>query len=201
MEVEALTAREDGLGYLIDLGSREDENDMGGRLLKSFEQGVPRVAGEHMHLVDDVYAVLGSGGSKGDLVDYRADIVDTAVGGCVHLDDIEYLSAVDAAAVLAYSAGIAVADIEAVDRLGEYLGAGGLARTARAREEIGMVHAVEAQLVAQSIGHVRLAVYVLKGLRPVLAVQNLICHDIPPFLRLRITRRSLWLLPNLQIDN
>ncbi len=83
-----------------------------------------------MHLVDDIDAVLGARGRKGDLVDDGADIVDTAVGGGVHLNHIEDLAAVDADAVQAYAAGIAVARIKTVDRLGEDLGAGGLARTA-----------------------------------------------------------------------
>ena len=130
VKIKALTAREDGLGNLVDLGGREDEHHMRGRFFQRFQQRVPRVAREHMHLVDDVDAVLGACRRKGDLVDDGADIVDTAVGGGIHLDHVEDLTAVDTDAVRAYAAGIAVVQVKTVDRLGEDLGAGGLARTA-----------------------------------------------------------------------
>ena len=174
MEVEPLAAREDGLGYLVDLGGGEDEHHVSRRLLEGLQQSVPSVAREHVHLVDDIHAVLAPGGGEGDLVDYPADIVDTAVGGGVHLDDVEYLAAVDAAAVLANSAGIAVAQVEAVDGLGEDLGAGGLARSSGAGEEVGVVDAVESELVAQGIGDMALTRNVLKTRGAVFPVQHLI---------------------------
>ena len=115
-----------------------------------------------MYLVDDIDAVLRSCGSKGDLVDDRADIVDTAVGCGVHLNDVEDLAAVDTATIRALAAGITVADVKAVDRLRKDLRAGGFARTARTGEQIGVMHAVHAQLVAQRRRHMILTVYVVK---------------------------------------
>ena len=117
MKVESLTPRQDSLGDLVDLGSSEDEDNVSGRFFQRFQECIPSIAREHMHLVDDINAVFRSCRSEGDLFDDAADVVDTTVRSGVHLDDVQDLAAVDAETVLAYAAGVTVVRVKTVDGL------------------------------------------------------------------------------------
>src|SRR5690606_12716713 len=92
-EVEALAAREDRRRGLLDalrLRGREDEDHPRRRLLEDLEERVPRLAGEHVGLVDDVDLVAPLLGRRvhGALAQV-ARVVDAAVRGGVDLDDVE----------------------------------------------------------------------------------------------------------------
>ena len=52
-----LAAGKDRRRNFVDLGRREDEHDMGGRLFKRFEQRIKGGIRQHMDFVDDVDAV------------------------------------------------------------------------------------------------------------------------------------------------
>ena len=62
---------------------------MGGRLLKRLEQGVEGARGEHVHLVEEVHLAVEVAGGEGDLVAQLAHVVDAAIAGGVHLDQVE----------------------------------------------------------------------------------------------------------------
>ena len=49
-----LAARADGLRNILGLGCRHHENDVAGRLLQRFEQGVEGGVGDLVRLVEDV---------------------------------------------------------------------------------------------------------------------------------------------------
>ena len=53
-QVEALAAGQDGDRNLADLGGGEDELRVRRRLLQRLQEGVERLLGEHVDLVDDV---------------------------------------------------------------------------------------------------------------------------------------------------
>ena len=61
------------------LGCGKDKQNVRGRLLKSFEQGVERLCCEHMDLVDNIYPVFAASRLELYLLDDIADIVDFAV--------------------------------------------------------------------------------------------------------------------------
>ena len=169
-----LAAGEDGLRHFLDLGRGQDEDDVGGRLLQRFEQGVERRRREHVHLVDDIYFIPALAGGVGRLIPQAADIVHAVVGGRVHLHHVQDAAVVDTAADGALAAGVAVVGVEAVDRLGKDLGAGGLARAAHACKQVGVANAPGGHLVAQRGHRAVLGHHILKPLGSPLAVQRAI---------------------------
>ena len=92
-EVEALQAGQDrggALGDLLRLRRREHEHHAGRRLLEDLEERVPRLAREHVRLVDDVHLVAGfrARGVHGALAQV-AGVVHAAVRRGVQLDDVQ----------------------------------------------------------------------------------------------------------------
>ncbi len=88
-EVVALAAREDRRGDLLQLGRGEDEDQMLRRLLDDLQQRVEGREREHVHLVDDIDALLHRGGREHGLLAQGADVVHAVVGGGVKLDHVE----------------------------------------------------------------------------------------------------------------
>ena len=172
-EVEALATGDDGGGELLQLGGGQDEDHVLGRLLQSLQQSVKGRGREHMHLVDDVNTVFQLGGGIDDLVADIADIVHAVVGGGIHLQHVGGRSRIDGAAGGALPAGARGGGVEAVDRLGQDLGAGGLTRTAGAAEQVGVGELPRGALVFQYGRDVILAVDLVEVRRPPLAVKSL----------------------------
>ena len=75
----------------------------------------------------------------------------------------------------------------AVDRLGQNLGAGGLAGAPGAGEEVGVGEAVLGGLTAEGIGDMGLSDHVGEGFGPPFAVQGLVHGKAPPEKRDRKT--------------
>ena len=169
-EVVPLAAGEDGGRDFLDLRRGEDEDDVGRRLFQRLQQGVEGRCGQHVHLIDDVYLIMAGAGGIGCLVPQVADVVHAVVGGSVHLHHIEDTAVVDAFADLALAAGVAILGMEAVDRLGKDLGAGGLAGAAHAGEKVGVAHAARRHLIAQCCDDATLCDDVLEPLRSPFAV-------------------------------
>ena len=84
---------------------------------------------------------------------------------------------------LALAAGVAVLGVQAVDRPGQDLGAGGLARPPRAGEQVGVGNAPPHHLVLQGEGHLGLAHHVGKELGPVFPVEHLVHGAASPSLK------------------
>ena len=175
-EIEALAAGEYGGGQPLRLGGGEYEHGVGGRLLQRFEQGVERAGGEHVYLVDDVHLVLRHRRGVLDLFAQVADLVHAVVGGGVDLDDVHAVFLLELQAHVALAAGVAVHGVQAVDGAGKHLGRGGLARAARAAEQVGVGHAPGFHLMAQRADDRVLADDLRKRLRPPGPVQCLITH-------------------------
>ena len=138
VEVVDLAAGEDRRDNLVFFGGRQDEDGVCGRLLERLEEGVEGGRREHVDLVDDEDRVASHLRDDAHLFDERTDVLDRVVRRGVQLVDVERASVVETAARFARVAGFGPFGMQAVDRLGEDAGAGGLAHAARSAEEISV---------------------------------------------------------------
>ena len=180
-KIVPLAAGEDGGGHFLDLGGRQNEDDVCRGLFQRFQQRIEGRCGQHMHLVDDIHLILAGAGGIGGLVPQVADIVHAVVGGCVHLHHVQQAAVVDALADLALPAGVAIYWMQAVDRLGKNFGAGGLAGAAHAGKQIRMAYAPCGDLVFQGSHDGTLTHHILKPLGSPFAVKCTIHGDVSPF--------------------
>ena len=171
-EGEGLAARADGLQHLRQVGRAEDEDEVGRRLLDQLQQRVPGGVGELMRLVEDVDLVAALGRLEDDAVADLADVVDPALRGGVHLDDVERRAARDRDARMADLVRRRGRPVLAVERLREDPRHRGLAGAARAGEEVGLAELAELDRVAQRPHDRFLADDVVEVQRPVLAVER-----------------------------
>ncbi len=100
-EIEPLAARQDGDRDLRRLGRAEDELHVLGRLFQRLEQGVERLAREHVDFVDDVDLVARPAGADADVLAELADFVDAAVAGAVDFQHVDVAAGADALANVA----------------------------------------------------------------------------------------------------
>ncbi|SIM89214.1 Uncharacterised protein [Mycobacteroides abscessus subsp. abscessus] len=163
----------DGAEDLGRLGGREDEFDVLRRLLHDLQQRVEPLAGDHVRLVDDEDLVAVPHGGEGRAFAQVTGVVHAAVGGGVHLDDVQRSRAVpgEVPAGLAVPARGGGGALGAVEAAGQDARGGGLAAAARPGEEVGVVDAVVPQRRHQGLGDVLLPDDVGERLRAVTAVQ------------------------------
>src|SRR5205085_8729807 len=104
------------------------------------------------------------------------DLVDSAVGGGVDLDQVEGRTCRDLDAGVAFVAGLrhVGAAAQAVDRLGQQARAGRLASAAGAAEEVSVGHPVGGDGALPAARDGLLTDQVGEGLRAVLAVEGLV---------------------------
>ena len=136
------------------LGGGEDEDRVCGRLFERLEEGVEGRGREHVDLVDDEHRVAAHLRDDAHLFDERADVLHGVVRRGVQLVDVERPSLVERAARFALVARLGAVGRDAVDRLGEDAGAGGLAYAAGAAEEVGVgqLTALDGVLTAVPLG-------------------------------------------------
>ena len=158
----------------MQLRGGQDEDQMGRGLLQDLQQGVEGGDGQHVDLVDDIHPVLHAGGGIDRLVPEGPDLVHAVVGGRVQLQHVQKAAVVDAQAGGALIAGVPIHGMLAVHRLGQDLGAGGLAGAPGAGEEIGVAEPPLGRLTAESLGDMLLPHHVGEGLGPPFAIQCLI---------------------------
>ena len=89
LEDERLAARPHRLDHLRELGRAEDEDEVRRRLLDQLQQRIPRGRRQLVGLVDDVDLVPTLCGLQHRALADLADLVDPALRGGVHLDDVE----------------------------------------------------------------------------------------------------------------
>ena len=158
-EIEPLQSRQDRRGALSDLlrlGRGEYEDDPRRRLLEDLEEGVPRLAGEHMRFVHDVHLVapLGARGVHRALTQV-ARVVHTTVGGGVQLHDVQIrLAGPDPRARLAHAARLASLTLGAVQGHRQDARGRGLPYAAGSGEEVPMRRATARHGAAERGGHV-----------------------------------------------
>ncbi len=176
-ELEVLGPRPDRRQHLLRVRGRQDEHDVLGRLLDALEQGVRRLLGEHVHLVEDVDGAVPAEALVRELLTEVTGVVDLALRRGVDLEQVEEGAGGDGPAVLALAAGLPVgAEVRAVQGLGQDPGGGGLARAPRPGEQVGVADPSLAHGVAEALGDVLLADQLPEPLRPVLSVERLVGH-------------------------
>ena len=178
VELEVLRARPQGGRHLLRIGGGEHEHHVLGRLLERLQQRVLGRRGQHVHLVDHVHlAAAGRAEAEMDALDEVAHRLDAVVRRRVELDEVEEGPRRDRAAVLALAARLAVvAQVQAVERPRQDARGRGLARAARAGEEVGVADAVLPHRVAERDRDVVLADQLGEPLRAVFAVQAVRRH-------------------------
>ena len=157
--------RRDTTAGRIWLGSvvQKMKSDALGRLLEGLEQDVPALL-DALDLVDDEDLATQVGGGRVDARHELAHVVDLVVRGGVELDDVERTAVADGDAAGAGVTGLAIAQVGAVDGLGQDAGHRGLAGAARPDEQEGMADAPEADGVAQRLDDRLLADHLGEGL-------------------------------------
>ena len=167
-----LRAAADRLLDLLRVGGREDEDDVSGRILERLEERVRRALREHVDLVEDVHLAPAGGAERGPLVQLT-DAVDAVVRRGVELEHVERRAVLDRPARLAHAAGLAVADVRAVQGFREDARGRRLAGAARSAEQVRVRDPVVAHGVAEGPHDVLLAEHFVETLGPVAAVEGL----------------------------
>ena len=131
LEFVVLCAGPDGRQHLLRVGGGEDEYDVARRFFQRLQQRVRGARAQHVDLVDDVD--LPSPGARNRHPSNEvAHRVDAAVGGGVEFVDVEARPEADPFARGAVVARLPVLGLfEAVERLGQDAGGGGLTRATR----------------------------------------------------------------------
>ena len=171
-EDERLAARPDGLKDLGEVGRAEDEDEVGRRFLDQLQERVPGGVRELVRLIEDVDLVTALGRLEDDPVADLADVVDPALRGGIHLDDVQRRAGGNRDTRVADLVRRRRRSRLAVERLGEDPRHRGLARAARAGEEVGLPELAKLDRVPQRPDDRLLADDVVEVLRPVFAVER-----------------------------
>ena len=163
----------------MDLRGRQNKDDVGGRLLQRFQQGIERCRGEHVHLVDDIYLILAHGRQIGGFIAQVTDVIHAVVGGGINFRYIQNGALINAFADSTFTAGVRAGGIQAVDRFGKNFGAGGFAGAAGAGKQVGMANAPGGDLVLQGRYDGFLANNIRKLARTPLAIQRTVQCNHP----------------------
>ena len=174
LEDERLAARAHGREHLLQLGRAEDEDEVGRRLLDELEERLPGRVGELVRLVEDVDLVAALDRLEDDALPDLADVVDAALRGGVHLDDVERGAVRDREADRARLVGDRrrAGRPGAVERLREDARHRRLAGAARPGEEVRLAHLVVLDRVLQRPDDRLLSDDLVEPLRAVLPVER-----------------------------
>ena len=164
-EGEPLEPLTDRRADLAGVGGAEHEQDALGWLLERLEQDVPALL-DALDLVDDEHLAPQVGRRGVHPGHQLAHVVDAVVGCRVELDDVERAALADGDAVGARVARLAVAEVGAVDRLGEDPRGRGLAGAAGTHEQQPMPQPPEADRVAKGLDDGPLADHLAERLGP-----------------------------------
>ena len=164
----------DGADDLLGLGRREDELDVGRRLLDHLQQGVEPRIGDHVRLVDDVDLVAAVHRREEGPLAQVTRLVDAAVGGRVDLDDVDAprAAARQVAAALTHPArrrGGALLTVEATRQDARRRR---LATAPRPAEQVGVADPIVDEGALQRLGDVILADHLLERLGTVAPIQS-----------------------------
>ena len=166
----------------------EDEDDVRGRFLKGLQEGVEGLGRQHMHLVYDIHPVSGDG-HVAELLLYLPDVLYSAVGGGVYLNDVYALPLVYLPAEATHPAGLGRRSGLAVQPLGEYAGEGGLPYAPGSGEEEGVGYLLAVKGAGEDLLYELLAYDLFKRPWPVLIRKaHLLSGAWPP-------QRGGWVCP------
>jgi hypothetical protein len=147
------------------LGGGKNKNDIRGRLLNGFKQGVKGVIGQHVYFINNIHLIPPRMGGEENLVLYLPDIVNPGVGSPVDLDDIPTRPPADLHAAGADPAGVGGRALFTVKGSGENPGGAGFTAAPGAGKKIGMGYPAGFYRAFQGRGHKILARQLIKSLR------------------------------------
>ena len=150
-EVVALAAAADGGLEVAWVGGGENEDRVGRRLFERLEERVGGLALDLVGLVDQVDLAAGATGDVVDALAQFADVVDAAVGGGVHLDEVGMHAVVEITDLRGVGGRIAIGVVPKHQGLGEDAGGRRLAGAARPGEQVGVRELVLQDRVAQGL--------------------------------------------------
>ena len=178
VEVVGLAAAQDGGQDLVLLGGGQDKDGVCRRLLQRLQERIEGRLRQHVHLVDDIHAVLSHLRRYLHLLHQGLDVFHRIVGSGIQLMDAVRPALLEANAGLALPARLHLRPrVGAVDHLGKDARRGGLAHPARAAEQIGVGQLPPPDGVGQRPGDGILADQALEGIRPVLPGRhNILTH-------------------------
>ena len=155
VEIVGLATRKDGRQNLMFLSSREDEDCMRRRFLECLEEGVECGLRQHVHLVDDIDAVLSDLRRYAHLVHQGLYVLDTVVGCGIELMDAVRTTFGEGKAGLAFSAWFHIRRrVGTVDHLREDSCGRGLSHASRSAEEICMCKLSPQDGILESLGYI-----------------------------------------------
>ena len=173
VEVVDLATGKDGCGDFVLLGGCKDEDGVVWGLFEGFEEGVECRLGEHVHLIDDVDAVLSHLGRNAHLVRKVADVLHGVVGCGVELVNREAPTLVETPARLALATSVALGcGGQAVDGLCEDTRAGGLTHTSGSTKEECVSQLPTGNGVFEGVCNVALSHNRFEGHRTIFACRN-----------------------------
>ena len=173
-QIETLGPAEHGHRQFFDLGRGEQELHMRRGFLQRLEQGVERIAREHVNFVDDVDLVSRRDRRITHRLDNLAHVVHARMAGGVHLDHVDMTALGNCTTRFAYTAGAdrratLPVGTDAIERLGDEARGRGFADSANTGHQEGMRQAVARDRIGQRADHCFLTDELGEGLRPILA--------------------------------
>ena len=175
LEIVGLATAQDGRKNLVLFGGRQDENGVCRRFLQGLQERIEGGLGQHVHFIDDVYAVFPHLGRDAHLIDQSLDVVYTIVGRCIQFVNTKRTAFCKGATGLALPARRHIRPrIGAVDHLGEDTCRGRLADTTGSAEQVGMRQLTAQNGIFERLGDIVLSDQAVKILGPVFSGGNFV---------------------------
>jgi hypothetical protein len=153
LQIELQAARQHRHRQLLRVGGGEQKLHVRRRLFQRLQQRVERVLGQHVHLIDQVHLEASPRWCVLGVLDHLAHVVDTGVAGRIDFQQVHETTFVHRRADRTLAAGVGGLTTFAVQRLGENARNRGLADTAGAGEQVGVVHAAGIQRIGERAHH------------------------------------------------
>src|SRR2546423_7230469 len=206
VEIESLTATDNGQWQFVYLSGGENEDHARRRLFERLQQGIKRGRRKHVHFVHDIHFVPVAWW-WGDLCPFHnqlTNLVDLRVRRGVVFEHAERVPAGDLPAWIANSARGNRRTFHAIQGLCQNARRRSFAGSAGTDEEIGVRQPVLLDRVFERPRHVGLPDEIVERLRTILSRENLIAHtlNLIRFNRARkqktkITMQAPWLAATL----
>ena len=146
-------------------GGRKDKLHMGWRLFKRLEEGIKSWKSQHVHFINDIYAILARRRHISGIFPQISDLVNTPVGCPIDFLDVYGRPIYDFHARLALITWYPGLALFAIDGLSKDSSNRGFADTSGSAEEIGMCKPVGLYGIGQCLCNVFLSNDVLEYLR------------------------------------
>ena len=156
-QIELQAARQHRHGNLLRIRGCKNKFDMRRRFFQRLEHGIEGIARQHMHFVDDEHLETPAGGRVERTFQQIAHVIDLGIGRRIELDQIHETPGVDFGAGRALAARGCRDSSLAVEGLGDDSRQRGLAHSAGAGQQIGMMQSILRKRIADGTNHMLLA--------------------------------------------